>query len=58
MLNMDEVLDAIESDGDIGFCTACGSQVDGVEADAHGYKCESCGEHAVCGAEEILLGAA
>jgi predicted RNA-binding Zn-ribbon protein involved in translation (DUF1610 family) len=39
-----------------GFCTACGLEADGVEPDAQRYKCESCGELAVYGAEELLLG--
>ncbi len=31
-----------------GFCTACG-------AEAGGYECETCGEPAVYGAEELLI---
>lgn len=38
-----------------GFCVACGFEQDGCEPDARNYKCESCGEHKVFGAEELLL---
>jgi len=38
-----------------GFCVACGASADGVEPDARGYTCESCGEPGVYGAEELLL---
>ena len=39
-----------------GFCLACGAEVsEGCEPDAEQYECESCGEHAVYGAEEILI---
>lgn len=45
----------METLDDPGFCVSCGAEVDGVEPDAREYKCESCGEHAVYGAEELLL---
>ncbi len=32
-----------------GFCTDCGAEADGVEPDAEGYECES------CGAEDLLI---
>lgn len=38
-----------------GFCLACGLEVDGVEPDAENYECESCGEHQVWGADQILV---
>jgi hypothetical protein len=38
-----------------GFCIACGCEAEGVEPDARRYKCESCGEKAVYGAEELLM---
>lgn len=38
-----------------GFCTACGEEADECEPDAREYKCESCGAHAVYGAEELLM---
>lgn len=38
-----------------GFCIACGEQQAGVEPDARKYKCESCGEWKVYGAEELAL---
>ena len=52
---LDEVVEAIESDGGIGFCLACGDEASGVEPDAEGYECESCGKPKVYGAEQILL---
>jgi len=54
-LNIDEVLAAVEDDDNSGFCLACGEQASGVEPDARGYKCESCGKPKVYGAEECLL---
>ena len=38
-----------------GICVKCGDVQDGCEPDAQNYKCHSCGEFAVFGAEEILL---
>ena len=38
-----------------GVCVKCGEDQCGVEPDASGYKCESCGERSVMGAEEIIL---
>lgn len=38
-----------------GYCTACGDEAYGVEPDARRYKCESCGERAVYGIEELLV---
>lgn len=38
-----------------GFCKACGCEVGGCEPDAENYECEACGEHAVDGAEQLLL---
>ena len=46
---------AIEADDNLGFCTECGAEVQGVEPDARSYKCEECGEYGVYGAEELLL---
>jgi hypothetical protein len=48
------IIRAIESGESIGFCTSCGNEAYGVEPDANGYKCESCGQLAVMGAEELL----
>jgi hypothetical protein len=42
--------------GDDGFCTACGEWTcGGCEPDARRYECESCGERAVYGAQELLF---
>lgn len=38
-----------------GFCTACGKAAASIEPDAREYECESCGEAAVYGAEELML---
>lgn len=54
-LTIDQVMDAVESDENIGFCLACGEEAYGVEPDARKYECESCGEYRVFGAEEILI---
>lgn len=49
------VLSACESDDNVGFCVSCGAEAYSVEPDARRYRCESCGERAVFGAEELLL---
>ena len=49
-----EIEEAILS-GNTGFCLVCGELHDCVEPDATEYVCEVCGEHAVYGAEEILI---
>lgn len=54
-LDLDEITSAIEGNEYAGFCTACGEKAHGVEPDARGYTCESCGEPKVYGAEELLL---
>ena len=40
-----------------GYCTRCRefTNLGGVEPDARGYLCESCGQPSVVGAEEALL---
>ena len=38
-----------------GICLACEELQDGVEPDAEGYECESCGAFEVMGIEEALL---
>jgi hypothetical protein len=38
-----------------GFCILCGVEAEGVEPDAQGYTCESCGGPFVYGAEELLM---
>jgi len=50
-----DIIAAVERDDMTGFCTACGDQAGPVEPDAREYRCESCGENAVYGAEELLF---
>jgi hypothetical protein len=58
-LTIDRVLEAVEREAtsldNPGFCTECGADAEGCEPDARKYECESCGEHAVYGAQELLL---
>ena len=54
-VTVDQIIDAVERDDLIGFCLSCGLEAYGVEPDAHKYECESCGERAVFGAEELLI---
>ena len=53
------VLEAVErgntSLDNPGICLACGQDQDGCEPDARRYECDSCGENAVFGAEELLF---
>ena len=50
---LEQIEDAMHSSG--GFCVACGEEAFGVEPDARKYECESCGEHTVYGAEELVM---
>lgn len=54
-INEDMLLEAAQADDCMGFCTACGAEAFGVEPDARRYRCESCGERAVYGAEELMM---
>lgn len=54
-IDTDRIVEAIESGDYMGFCLACGEEAYGVEPDARGYECESCGAHEVYGAEELLM---
>jgi hypothetical protein len=54
-ISLDDVIEAIESRDYVGFCLSCGSEASNVEPDARRYTCESCGDHAVYGAEELLM---
>lgn len=58
-VTVDRVVAAVErshcSLDNPGFCLLCGEEAEGVEPDARRYECESCGENAVYGAEELLL---
>lgn len=55
IIDPDRLMEMVENDEDSGFCTACGEEAEGIEPDAREYECESCGEHKVFGAEELLL---
>jgi hypothetical protein len=58
-LTEDRIADAVERGmttlDNPGFCIACGAEAEGCEPDARKYRCESCGEHAVYGAEELMF---
>jgi len=58
IISQARIVRAIESGEYIGFCTSCGNDQSGVEPDANGYRCDSCGDMAVCGAEDLLAGLA
>ena len=55
-VELEEVIAAVQRDDGTGFCLRCGEECLGVEPDARRYRCDGCGELAVYGAEEILLG--
>lgn len=55
MVDIEMVMEAIESGDYVGFCLACGAEAYNVEPDARRYECEDCGAHKVYGAEELLL---
>jgi DNA-directed RNA polymerase subunit RPC12/RpoP len=58
-ITTDRILRAVEDQmfglENPGFCIACGEDAEGCEPDARKYKCESCGEKAVYGAQELML---
>jgi len=54
-VTLDQILEAIEADDNLGFCLACGAEAFNVEPDARRYTCESCGKPRVYGAEELLI---
>lgn len=54
-ISLDQIMDAVEQDAGLGFCTKCGAEATGVEPDARRYECEVCGAKAVYGAEELLI---
>ncbi len=54
-VTIDQIMEALERDDNMGFCLACGDEAYGVEPDARRYPCESCGEKRVYGAEELLI---
>lgn len=55
MVDLDVVMEAVESGDSVGFCLACGDEAYGVEPDARCYECEGCGAPEVYGAEELLI---
>ena len=55
IISQSRIMRAVESGDNLGFCKACGAEAYGVEPDARNYSCESCGQHEVYGAEEMLM---
>jgi hypothetical protein len=59
IIDLDAIVQATEAQmfglENPGFCIACGNEQDGCEPDAREYRCDSCGEHQVYGAAEILI---
>jgi hypothetical protein len=56
VIEMERIIEALEADDNIGFCTACGEEADSCEPDAREYECDACGAYSVYGAEELMLG--
>ena len=54
-ISVDDIVQAIQSGEYMGFCIACGLEHMEIEPDARRYPCESCGERAVYGAQELLF---
>lgn len=50
-----ELQNVITQDSNVGFCLACGCDVDGIEPDARKCHCDACDADKVYGAEELLL---
>lgn len=54
-MQTERLIEVITNSLYLGFCTECDTEHEGIEPDACGYECEACGEHAVYGAEELLI---
>jgi predicted RNA-binding Zn-ribbon protein involved in translation (DUF1610 family) len=54
-VSIEQVMNAVEQDDNLGFCLDCGAEAYGVEPDARKYECDECGAKAVYGAEECLF---
>jgi hypothetical protein len=54
-ITLDQIMEAVEADDNIGICIACGHEQEGVEPDARSYSCEACDARKVYGAEELLM---
>lgn len=54
-ITIEQIMQAVEADDNIGICTACGEETTGVEPDAEHYECEACHKHEVFGAEQLML---
>ena len=52
---LEELMTAVESDDNAGFCLACGDDAYGVEPDARQYQCERCDARKVYGCEQLLI---
>ena len=52
---LDTVMAMVEEDNGGGICTACDEVTYGVEPDAEGLECDSCGALEVCGADMYIL---
>lgn len=51
--SLEQIQEAMEDY--IGFCTSCGAERECCEPDACSVECDECGEHAVFGAEELVV---
>ena len=58
-ITSERVCDAIEDSynglSNPGFCLSCGADHDECEPDAEDYQCYECDQHAVMGAENVLV---
>jgi len=50
-----ELLAAVESADDMGFCIFCGQEAFMIEPDANALECEECNKLGLYGAEQLLL---
>lgn len=50
-----ELLAAVESADDMGFCIFCGEEAYMIEPDSHALECEECNKLGLYGAEQLLL---
>ncbi len=54
-LTLENIMEIAGEGWDAGFCMECGEVADGVEPDACGCECQSCGSPSVYGAEGLVV---
>lgn len=54
-INLDQVMELVMADNNVGVCIDCGTEHDCCEPDARHYECFECHTNTVFGASELLF---